>query len=376
MLPGMKLRLPSAARASVTKLRPSSTAPAALSAKANVAAAALLRTVPNTLLRATSRLRNADGHMIDPDVGTSLAALRVVAKDFVDLPLDEGRALIDDEGALAAGIPVPVGSVRELALSMGMRARVYRPDQADGVGPLPPLPTLVYLHGGGWVLGSLDSHDATARFFANRGGVCVVALDYPLAPENPFPAGLDAIVDAYRAIANGDIEGVDTKRVALGGDSAGGNLTVATCMRLAELGEPLPVMQVLLVPVTNVAHRNTASYSEFASGFFLTRAQMGWYSEHYLQGHDPADPLVSPLLASDDALRGLPPTWVTVAGFDPLRDEGEAFAHRLDSLGVPVTLRRLPGMAHPVANSAYVWKNAERALDEIAGALRFALRVV
>ena len=288
---------------------------------------------------------------------------------FTELPLDKGRALIDDEALMGGERPEKVGSAREYRVD-GVRVREYRP---AGVAMDAKLPTLIYLHGGGWVLGSLDSHDAMARYLCNRVGAAVLSVDYRLAPENPYPAGLDDVLKIIDAAQRGRIDGVDTERIAVGGDSAGGNLTAAACLRLRDEGKPQPVLQVLFVPVTDLTRLDRPSYEEFADGYFLTAEQMRWYIDHYTP--DPGmreQPYASPLLAED--LSGLAPAYVAVDGFDPLRDEGEEYARRLTAAGVPTTLRRHGELVHPFVNSLGVWPNARRALDEAVGALRLALQ--
>jgi acetyl esterase/lipase len=220
----------------------------------------------------------------------------------------------------------------------GIPARLYRPSGDEDIG------LLVYFHGGGWVVGDLVTHDSTCRALAAESGHAVLAVDYRLAPEHPFPAALDDAVAATRwASANADELDCAPGRLAIGGDSAGGNLAAAVTQQGA-----VPIrFQLLVYPVTDV-RCNTKSYGEFADGPYLTRASMDWYIAHYLSGGDRAadDPRVSPLLADDDALAKSPPTHVVTVEMDVLRDEGEAYAARLESAGVPTTLRRYEGMFH------------------------------
>ncbi|HEX9259568.1 MAG TPA: alpha/beta hydrolase, partial [Acidimicrobiales bacterium] len=220
----------------------------------------------------------------------------------------------------------------------GVPARLYRPSEATG------LPLLVWLHGGGWVGGDLDSHDDLCRAVAVRAGAVVLSVDYGLAPERPFPGGLTDALDALRwAHEHAADLGADPALVALGGDSAGGNIA-AVVSQLA----PVPlVFQVLVYPVTD-ARFGWPSFTENGEGLFLTAAGMRWFLNHYLSGGQGAadDPRVSPLLAPDDAFRAQPPTLVITAEYDPLRDEGEAYAARMIELGVPCTLTRYDGMIH------------------------------
>ncbi len=220
----------------------------------------------------------------------------------------------------------------------GVPARLYRPSSDDGLG------LLVYFHGGGWVVGDLETHDSTCRALAAESGHAVLAVDYRLAPEHPFPAPLDDAMAATRwASAHAEELGCAPGKLAIGGDSAGANLAAAITQQGA-----VPVrFQLLVYPVTD-ARTNTTSYEDFADGPYLTRASMDWYIAHYLSGGEgsPEDPRVSPLLGDDEALAKSPPTHVITVETDVLRDEGEAYAARLESAGVPTTLRRYEGMFH------------------------------
>ncbi|CAB4860714.1 unannotated protein [freshwater metagenome] len=220
----------------------------------------------------------------------------------------------------------------------GVPARLYRPDAQQGLG------VLVYLHGGGWVVGDLESHDNVCRSLANRSGHAVLSVDYRLAPEHPFPAALGDSVQATRwAHANAESLGCDPQRLAIGGDSAGANLAAV----VAQIA-PVPLRyQMLIYPVAD-CRCGTASYAENATGYFLTATAMQWFVDHYLAGGhgSPEDPRVSPLLADDATLRATPPALVITAEFDPLRDEGEQYAARLAALGVVTTHVRFSGMIH------------------------------
>jgi acetyl esterase len=249
----------------------------------------------------------------------------------------------------------------------GLGARLYVPFGATVPGPL-----LVYLHGGGWVLGDLDTHDATCRFLAREAGVRVLAVDYRLAPEHPFPAPLDDTVTAVRfAIDQAGRLGADPARIAVGGDSAGGNLAAAAARLLARAESPAPAFQLLIYPITDLS-RKRPSYQLFREGFFLTESQMDWYRDHYLPAPEAAlDPRASPLLADD--LAGLPPSHIAVAGFDVLRDEGEEYANRLRAAGVPVTVSRHTGLVHGFANTVGLGRASPVAMADSVAALRAGL---
>jgi acetyl esterase len=256
-------------------------------------------------------------------------------------------------------IPGPAGEIG---------ARLYVPplDSQES------LPLLVYFHGGGWVIGDLETHDDPCRFLAAHSDAALLAVDYRLAPEHPFPAAVEDAEAAYRwAVANCERLRADPSRIAVGGDSAGANLAAALCLMARDAGAQLPAMQLLIYPATDATGK-AASRRTFGEGFLLTRNDMDWFEERYLPQHsDRGDPRVSVLRAPD--LSGLPPAYVATAGFDPLRDEGEAFAKRLREAGVPVALRRHPGLIHTFANLTAICPSARAAMLEAAGALRMGL---
>jgi acetyl esterase len=233
-------------------------------------------------------------------------------------------------------------------------------------------PLLVYYHGGGWVIGDLDTHDDPCRFLAARAGVAVLAIDYRLAPEHPFPAAVEDAEAGYRwARDNAEQLGVDPARIAVGGDSAGANLAAAVCLMARDKDLPPPAIQLLIYPVTDCAGE-APSRRTFAEGFLLTSGDMDWFERRYLPpGVNREDPRVSVLRAAD--LGNLPPAYVATAGFDPLRDEGEAFAERLREAGNRVVLRRHPGLVHSYANLTAICPTARAAMLEAAGALRMGL---
>jgi acetyl esterase len=243
--------------------------------------------------------------------------------------------------------------------------RVYRPEVAG------KLPLLVYYHGGGFVICDLDTHDGVCRQLANRARCAVVSVDYRLAPEAKFPAGPEDCYAAARHAADHAAElGVDGRRIAVGGDSAGGNLAVVVALMARCRGGPSLRHQLLVYPVTNHDFE-TASYRENAEGYLLTRSMMQWFWGHYLE--EPAageHPWASPLREPD--LSGLPAATVLTAEYDPLRDEGEAFAERLRAAGVPTTLTRYDGMFHGFFGMSAAIDRAGDALDEAAAALRSA----
>lgn len=304
---------------------------------------------------------------LDPQTKRVLeAAAAVGVPDYSTLTPAEAR-VAHLQTLRQAGPPEDVHSVVERSVpgpAGDLRVRVYRPRAGGGMAGL------VYFHGGGWVVGTLDTADVPLRAIANRSGCTVVSVDYRLAPEHKFPGPLD---DARAAIewtcANGEEIGIDVARVGIGGDSAGGNLAAAAAMALRSsvtLG-----CQVLIYPVLDFSF-DTESYVEFAEGYLLTRASMQWYWNHYLSDpRDGDDHRASPLRADD--FSGLPPTLVVTAGYDPLRDEGEEFAEKLRSGGVDVTLSRYEGTIHGFFRQGAVIDAAHRLTGEVGDFLRGVL---
>ena len=273
--------------------------------------------------------------------------------------------------AVKARPPIPMQRVeaQEIPGQGGpLGARLYTPaGPVEGAAPL-----LIFFHGGGWVIGDLDTHDGVCRFLAARAGVKVLALDYRLSPEHPFPEPVEDAWAAFSwALANAGELGIDPARVAVGGDSAGGNLAAVVSLLAKAGGGPMPAMQLLLYPPTDAAADLPSRYL-FAEGFMLTKKDMDTWQAYYLPpGIDQADPRASILLAPD--LTGLPPAYVSTAGFDPLRDEGEAYALRMREAGVQVALRRHPRLIHGFANLTAVSRSSRAAMHEAAGALRMGL---
>lgn len=247
--------------------------------------------------------------------------------------------------------------------------RYYRPAEVD---KREPLPVLVYYHGGGWVFGDLDTHDVVCRTLSNEGRCAVVSVDYRMGPEFKFPVAVD---DAYAAVKWVAEEAkslrIDPQRLAVGGDSAGGNLAAAVTL-LARDAEDAPKIayQLLIYPATDM-HMTTESHRKFAEGHLLTRATMDWCQEHYLKSAaDRDDWRASPLRA--EKLSGLPPAYMLIAGNDPLRDEGEAYAMKLKAAGVPVVLREFEGQVHGFIAMGRIMPQANQALAEMGVALKLA----
>jgi acetyl esterase/lipase len=285
----------------------------------------------------------------------------------------EARQLFRETRPASTPAPPEIGVVRNLPAEGPagvIPLRLYRP---QGIADTTALPVFVFFHGGGWVIGDLDTHDVLCRQLTAGAGVSVVSVDYRLAPEHKFPAAADDAWAATRWIAShaGQL-GIDPTRVAVGGDSAGGNLAAVVALLARDAGGPAIALQVLQYPVTDLS-AETRSYAQFADGYMLTRTGMRWFKAHYLAKADDArDWHASPLLAPD--LAGVAPALIITAGYDPLRDEGAAYAERLREAGVLVDYACFGGMLHGFTPMGKLIDTGNRAVSLIAAALRQALR--
>ncbi|ORV39658.1 lipase [Mycolicibacter engbaekii] len=309
-----------------------------------------------------------DGKTLDPTLRLTLAAQHAMGVHGLvigDDP-DASRAQLRLTSAGLGGGDIRV-DVRDLVLpgpAGDIAARHYRPP-GDGGKPL-----LVFFHGGGFVLGDLDSHDAICRLTCRDGDVAVLSVDYRLAPEHPAPAALDDACAAFRwAVDHAAELGGLTGRVGVGGDSAGANLAAGVALRARDEGGPAPVLQWLIYPVADCTAQ-TRSRTLYGEGFLLTKHDIDWFTEQYVGRSqlEPSDPRVSPLLADD--LSGLPPVLMALAGFDPLYDEGEQFAAALREAGVVVDLRRMPTLTHAFINLFGLGGGSATATGELISALR------
>ncbi len=282
----------------------------------------------------------------------------------------EARQFSRNARAVLAPEPPEMGAVRDIKIGEGgaIPARLYRP---LGSAPNAALPALIYFHGGGWVIGDLDTHDVVCRQIANGSGGAVVSVDYRLAPEHKFPAAVeDAIAATAWIAAHGATLGIDTARLAVGGDSAGGNLAAVVALDARDRNGPKLIQQTLIYPATE-STMSHPSHERFAEGLLLTRPTMKWFLGHYLRGaEDLADWRVSPLRAT--SLANLPPALVLTAGYDPLCDEGEDYAARLAAAGVPVTRVRVEGVIHGFLTMGKLIPAANEAVAMIAAALKIA----
>jgi acetyl esterase len=324
-------------------------------------AMSLPRPVQRTL---AGRRVTIDGNTLATDVQLMLRMQRVARLPGAEeLPLDEGRQVVLRTASYTCG-EQRIGSVRSLRVA-GRPARLYVPGGAREPGAL-----LVFFHGGGFWCGDLDSHDAACRFLAEQSYVRVLAVDYRLAPEHPFPAAYDDAVAAYAwTVEHAEELGVDPARLGVGGDSAGGNLAAGVAIEAARQGLPCAV-QLLVYPATQ-ARRETRSLELFGERFYLTRGFMARCDLAYANGVPSDDPRLSPLVAQLPA--GLAPALVYTAGFDPLRDEGEAYADRLRAAGVPIVATRFVDQIHGFFNIVGVGTTSRAANLRIARHLGTAL---
>ena len=307
-----------------------------------------------------------DGQTLAPETQLMLAMQRLARLPGAEtMPIPEGREAVRHHASLAAG-EQPIGAVRNLPVG-DLPGRLYTGSSAGAVSPL-----MLFLHGGGFMYGDLDSHDAPCRVLAERAGIRVLAVDYRMGPEDTFPAAYDDAVAAFEwVVANAASIGADPDRLAVGGDSAGGNLAAGIAIEAARRGLPL-AFQLLVYPMTDCEHP-TRSFELFQEGFYLSKAFMDLATESYVPaGHDLQDPRLSPIHA--DLPAGLAPAYVITAGFNPLRDEGESYARKLADAGVEVELQRFPDLIHGFFNVTGVGRRSPAAVAEIAVKTGAALR--
>jgi acetyl esterase len=335
----------------------------------------ILSLSPRTQRRLFGAPPTIDGQTLASDTHALIKMAELAGGDsfLSGMSVAEARASARVEAeVIGSQPPIPMARIEALEIpgqAGSIPARFYVP---AGLAAGVPAPLLVYFHGGGWVIGDLDTHDDVCRFLAATAGTTVLSIDYRLAPEHPFPA---AVEDAWAGFAwaatNGAALGIDPARIAVGGDSAGGNLAAVVSLLARAGGGVMPAMQLLIYPPTDSAG-DLPSRRLFAEGFLLTKGDMDAFERFYLPpGTDSTDPRVSILLAPD--LTGLPPAYVATAGFDPLRDEAEAYALRMREAGVRVAMRRHPGLIHSFVNQTAISRTARAAMLEAAGALRMGL---
>lgn len=318
-------------------------------------------------------VRIVDGQALDVRTQWLLRLIAAANRPSInELPIERARSEFEMSMNLLGGWRQPVGEIVDRVIpgpAGKLPVRVYRP---EGASAGKPRGILVYFHGGGWTIGSIASHDKPCRYLCAKSGCIVVSVEYRLAPEHKFPSAIDDCVAAYRWVAeNAAALGGDERHVAVGGDFAGGTLAAAVSLVCRDADGPKPAFQLLICPSTDLSG-NYPSYQSCGEGYLLTRPMIEWFRDHYLHSPaDVADPRVSPLRA--ETLENLPPAFLCTAGFDPLRDEGKAYADRLQGAGVATIYRNFESLVHGFVGFAGTVSAAARAMDEIAFALRQGL---
>ncbi|MGI8751212.1 MAG: alpha/beta hydrolase [Acidimicrobiales bacterium] len=310
---------------------------------------------------------------LDPQIAKMLQEFEAGGTPSIsELSVADLRAIMASTATTMTEPGADVASVRMVDVPTApgtVPVRLYRP-----LGAAPgPLSALVWMHGGGFVTGDLESADPTARDLCAGAGLVVISVDYPLAPEHPFPAAPESCLQVTAWVVDHAEElGLDPSRIAVGGDSAGGNLAATVAQLARDRGRPPVAFQLLVYPVVDHL-ASFPSVNENGEGYLLTAEAMAWFSSHYAgpADIDDRDPMMSPIYAAD--LAGLPPALVITAEFDPLRDEGEAYAMRLRQAGVPVQTTRYDGMIHGFFTMTKMTPRAREAVGEAVGALRMAL---
>ena len=307
--------------------------------------------------------------VLDPDAAAVYKAFQEAGRPpYETLTADEARAYYMQARIVSNPEPPALASVAPLDIPSPagtIPARVYTPNRlrkSDGLSP-----ALVFFHGGGWVIGNLETHDVVCRKLADAGETIVISVDYRLAPEHPFPAAVEDAIAATTWVAGQAQLGIDASRLFVGGDSAGGNLAAVVALAARDGDGPRLAGQVLIYPATDFSRRH-ASHREPETSVLLTHTVIGWFMNHYLGNADIADWRASPARAS--TLAGLPPAYVLTAGADPLRDEGDEYAARLKSAGVSVTYRHFPGQFHGFFTMGKLLPQAHVAADEIGAWLK------
>ncbi|MDQ3156339.1 MAG: alpha/beta hydrolase [Actinomycetota bacterium] len=305
-----------------------------------------------------------DGKTLHPEMQLVLRLEKLEGPAVETLPITRGRKQVVSSARLAGGSP-SIGAVTDRTIdgpAGKLNLRFYTPSGMRGAAP-----ALFFIHGGGWIYGDLESHDATCRFLAEEAQVRVIAVDYRLAPEAPFPAAFDDTWAAYQWIVNNAQGiGVDIDRLAVGGDSAGGNLAAIIAQQAVREGFHPPTFQLLIYPATDFV-TESASRATYAKGYYLTKAFMDLANENYLLGdEDLDDPRLSPVR---NDVAGVAPVYVVTAGFDPLLDEGKDYADKLRDAGVRVDYRCEEGLIHGFANMVALGSAAPKAMRRAAAAL-------
>lgn len=315
--------------------------------------------------RINGRPVEVDGKRLHPEMQLMLKLMKVSGPPAESLPISKGRTVIEMNSRAGAGRQ-PIGAVTDRSIDGPhgpIPLRFYTPHGLSGESP-----ALVFIHGGGWIYGSLDSHDATCRVLAEQAQVRVISVDYRLAPESPFPSAPEECWSAWEWVtAHAAGLGIDADRIAVGGDSAGGNLAAFIAQEAVRRQAAAPAFQLLIYPATDFA-TTYPSEETFGEGFFLTSEFMQLAHENYMVGdEDLTDPRLSPLHGD---VEGVAPAYLVTAGFDPLLDEGHAYAERLEQAGVAVEYVCEEDLIHGFINMTGVGTAAPRAIARVAAALQ------
>lgn len=342
--------------------------PQLLGAARGVAARSLMQLPSPVIARLAGAPIVINGRTLDPEMQLLLKLQRLEGPAAETVAISKGRRIIVSSSKLAGGTQ-PIGAVTDRTIDgpggpLGLR--FYTPRGLSGKSP-----ALLFFHGGGWIYGDLESHDATCRYLAEEAQVRVVAVDYRLAPEAPFPAAIDDALAAWAWIVEHACGlGIDPDRIAVGGDSAGGNLAAVVAQQTVAAGGPSPAFQLLIYPATDFLSTSESRLT-YAEGFFLTKAFMDLAEENYLVGsEDRSDPRLSPLHGD---VTGVAPAYIVTAGFDPLLDEGNAYADKLRGAGVRVEHICEDGLIHGFINMVALGRTAPRAVRRAATALQRGL---
>jgi acetyl esterase len=313
-------------------------------------------------------LYNDDGAVLDTHLRALITLEAMSGRPPQEtLPIGEARAQMRSNVIMVEDAPPSLFRVRDDCAKGSIPVRIYTPRSATG-----PLPVVTFFHGGGFCLGDLDTHDVACRRLSRDADCVVVAVHYRLAPEHRFPAAVDDAWAAFVwALENASSLGGDPTRVAVAGDSAGGNLAAAVSLLARDAGGPSPIFQLLVYPALDF-YRRAASHGLFGRGFLLPSSTIDWYSSNYAERSHWDDMRASPLLAKD--VSGVAPAYVVTAGFDPLRDEGRAYAARLREAGVDAVHHEERTLTHGFLNMAGVIPAARMADENIARALHAGLR--
>jgi acetyl esterase len=329
---------------------------------------------PRTQRRLFGPPPELDGQVVAADVNVVLAMANRTGEDTLtgNLPANEARAYVRRSSATVSGPnPLPMKELFDFEFpgpAGTLKARLYVPHGA----PPPPRPMLVHWHGGGWMVGDLETNDSACRFLAAHSGVSVLAPTYRLAPEHPYPAATEDAQAAWRwALALADELGADPARIGVGGDSAGANMAAGVCIAMRDQGGPMPAHQLLIYPATD-AIEERRSRKLFNHGFILTQADIDNCERAYLPDKQLGYEALASIIRAPD-LSGLPPAYIGTAGFDPFRDEGEEYGMRMRAEGGKVAIQRHSRLIHTFANLTMVSASSRAAMRDIAGAMRMGL---